>query len=75
MNRRSVKSSNVAGVGWAADEANPAEGTLEVEFISGHVYQYKGVPQLVYQNLLGASSVGRTMNTDIIGRYDEQRIS
>ena len=75
MNRRPVTSSNVASVGWEPDEEEPGVGTLEVEFKSGHLYQYAGVPESEYQALVGAGSVGRYLNAHIIGTYDESRIA
>jgi hypothetical protein len=79
MIRRPVTSTNVSSVGWEAhaDEGEESEhlGTLEVEFLSGRVYQYENVPEEVYQAMLGATSVGRYLNDNIIGQFDEQRIS
>ena len=74
MNRRPVSSSNIAGIGWAAGEAGDDTGTLEVEFRSGHLYQYEGVSEAEYRTLLGASSVGKLLNENIIGRFPEQRL-
>jgi len=54
MERVSVSSSNIASVG----HDDPTQ-TLEVEFLSGAVYEYYDVPEHVYQELIGASSVGR----------------
>ena len=73
MNRIPVTSSNVTAVGWEADPDGDA-GTLEVEFHSGHVYQYDRVPEEVFEELRGASSVGKFMNQRIIGTYDESRV-
>jgi hypothetical protein len=67
MIRRPVSSSNVASIGWE-------DGTLEVEFRSGHLYQYDDVPEEEYERLLGAGSVGRYLNAHIIGSFNEHRI-
>ena len=74
MIRRPVSSSNIASVGWQPDGGTQNEGTLEVEFHSGHVYRYDAVPEDVYEALLGASSVGRFLNYSVIGQYDERRV-
>jgi hypothetical protein len=66
MNRRPVTSSNVASIGWE-DE------TLEVEFVSGHIYQYQDVPEAAYRELLGADSIGRHMN-QLQGKYQMMRV-
>lgn len=58
MNRQFVSSSDIRSVGWQDD-------TLEIEFKSGGIYQYHGVPQDVYFNLLSASSCGRYFHSFI----------
>jgi hypothetical protein len=74
MIRRPVSSSNIASVGWEPDQEGSVTGTLEVEFRSGHVYEYEGVPESEYENLLGASSVGRYMAKNITGHFDERLV-
>ncbi len=51
MNRVSVKSSDIASVGYE-------NGTLEISFHSGGVYQYSNVPENVHQSLMSAASKG-----------------
>ncbi len=53
MERQPVSSSNVVSVGYEVDGS-----TLEIEFHSGGIYQYYGVPEYVHQELLGAASIG-----------------
>lgn len=53
MNRTVVTSSNLRSVGY-----DPATQTLEIEFLKSGVYQYSGVPQSVYNELMSASSHG-----------------
>ena len=38
---------------------DPAERVLELEFTSGAVYEYFGVPPRVYEDFVGAGSRGR----------------
>ena len=64
MDRTPVSSSNVAAVGY--DEAS---ATLEVEFNNGAVYQYFDVPGRVYQELVGAGSVGGYFAANVKGHY------
>jgi hypothetical protein len=64
MERINVASSNINSIGY--DEAT---NTLEVEFQSGSIYQYSGVPEDEYEGLLSASSKGRYLNTHIKDRY------
>jgi len=61
MNRTPVKSSNVASVGY--DEAAK---TLEVQFLSGAVYQYPGVEPQTHTDLMGADSIGKFVSQNIV---------
>lgn len=51
--RQPVKSSDLVSVGYDAKTQ-----TLEVEFKSGTVYQYYGVPAEVYEGLMRSTSHG-----------------
>jgi len=64
MDRISVGSSNIRSIGYEASSL-----TLEVEFKSGSVYQYMGVPKNEYEALVNAASIGRHLNSNIKGRY------
>jgi KTSC domain-containing protein len=75
VNRRPVQSSNIASIGWEPNQEGDSQGTLEVAFRSGHLFQYENVPEGEYRALLGASSVGKMMNSAIIGRYEEHEVS
>jgi len=70
MQRTPVSSSNLASVGY-----DPNRGVLEVEFLSGSVYQYFGVPESLYQGLMSASSHGSYFDAHIKkGGFTYQRI-
>lgn len=69
MNRIPVISSNVAEVGY-----DPATMTLEVAFHSGSVYQYFDVPELLYQEMLHAESVGGFLHEQIKNNYRYAKI-
>lgn len=69
MNRISVSSSNIASVGY--DESSQ---TLEVEFNSGAIYEYYGVPECIFQELVGASSVGGYFAQRVKNTYGFSRI-
>lgn len=64
MIREPVRSSNVASVGY-----DPNTLTLEVEFVNGAVYQYFDVPEIEYQSLISAESVGKYLNLNIKNNY------
>ena len=69
MNRTPVSSSNVGSVGYEAGSM-----TLEVEYLSGSVYQYFDVPEYEYDGLMSAESVGRYVNQNIKPNYRCARI-
>lgn len=69
MQRYSVASSNIAAVGY-----DPETETLEVEFLSGSVYQYYNVPENMYNQLMAEGSKGRFLNTYIKNAYPYSRI-
>jgi hypothetical protein len=67
MKRILVSSSNLHSVGY--DESNEV---LEIQFRSGGVYQYYGVPRAVYEGLMSASSHGKYFHTYIKKVYRYQ---
>jgi hypothetical protein len=64
MNRTPVSSSNVASIGYDVNTL-----TLEVEFVSGSVYQYFDVPETLYQEFMRASSKGKFLHANIKNNY------
>ena len=44
---------------------------LEIEFLSGAVYQYYDVPQSIYDGLMAADSHGKFLATYISYRYTQ----
>jgi hypothetical protein len=52
-----------------ATSYDPGRALLEVEFHSGAIYRYGGVPARVYQEFLAAESHGRYFNQNIRNRY------
>ena len=69
MSRVPVESTSAVGVGYC-----PVTGVLEVEFVSGGVYQYLGVPVDEHAALMSASSKGRHINTKIKGRFGYREV-
>jgi len=61
MERTPVESSNVASVGY--DEETK---TLEVAFKSGSIYQYSGVEPQTHADLMGAESIGKFVQQNIV---------
>lgn len=69
MERIPVSSSNIASLGYDA-----ATQTLQVEFLSGSIYQYFDVPQTVFEDFKNAGSKGRYLATQIKGIYRYARV-
>ena len=67
MYRIPVSSSNLASVGYEG-------GILEVEFKSGSVYQYSGVPASVYDALMSATSHGKYFSVHIRNNYPYRQV-
>lgn len=64
MHRLSVESSAVESVGYDAHTH-----TLEIEYVSGGIYRYLGVPPRVYETLIRADSRGAYVNRRIKPYY------
>ncbi len=69
MRRIPVSSSDLRAVGY-----DSASQTLEIEFHSGGIFQYSGVPQPQYQNLMAADSHGWYFHAHIKARYPWRRV-
>lgn len=64
MDREAVSSSNLASVGY-----EESSETLEVEFKNGRLYQYYNVPQVMFEQMMAATSVGQFFNANIKNAY------
>ena len=69
MERIPVQSSNLSAVGY-----DPATEILEVEFLNGSIYEYKNVPQIVYDQFMSASSLGSYFNREISRNFPFSKI-
>jgi hypothetical protein len=70
MTRHPVTSTNITSIGY-----DPRTSTLEVEFRSGGVYQYSGVPEATTAALLNAQSHGKYFYLHVKDRYPTRRIT
>lgn len=61
MERTPVVSSNVASVGYDKET-----NTLEIQFKNGGIYQYPGVDPDTHLSLMGAESIGRFVQLNIV---------
>jgi hypothetical protein len=69
MRRRLVNSSSLRSLGY-----DPRSQTLEIEFHSGSVYQYFGVPRTVLEEMLAQPSLGTYFNAEIRDVYQCARV-
>jgi hypothetical protein len=69
MNRESVRSSNIKSIGYDLDSR-----ILEIEFLSGGIYQYFDVPESVYKELMSAQSHGSFFHQNIKNRYQWTKV-
>ncbi len=69
MDRQQVRSSNVVSVGY--DERSQM---LEVEFNTGAIYEYYGVPSCKHLALMRDSSIGGYLNAEIKRRYRYRKV-
>lgn len=60
-----VDSSTISAIGY-----DPEQNTLTVEFKSGGTYTYTNVSKSVYDELIGAKSIGTHFAKHIKGAYD-----
>jgi KTSC domain len=58
MKRKYIESSMMASFGY-----DPGSLTLEIEFVSGAVWQYLDVQKSVYNQMKSASSFGKFLQT------------
>ena len=70
MNRIQVVSSSINSIGY-----NQADEILEVEFSRGAIYKYYDVPVKIYNDLIGAESIGRYFSKKIarVYRFEEMK--
>ncbi len=74
MTRHPVQSSNVKAIGW--EYAPSGLCTVEVEFLSGSVYQYRDVPKAAVDAVLQGPSIGAMFNRYLkAGQYPVTKIA
>ena len=70
MRRMPLDSSVIASVGYSPDDR-----ILEVEFQTGRVYHYLGVPPEQHSRLLSADSAGKYFNRVIRDHYETREVT
>lgn len=69
MLRTDLNSTSLTAVAYLGQEV-----LLELEFKSGAIYHYRGVPEAIYQGLLQAVSKGAYFNHHIRNRFAYRKI-
>jgi hypothetical protein len=69
MERKSVKSVILRSVGY-----DDSTKILEIEFHTGLVYQYSGVPAKVYADLMHANGIGKYFSEKIRPRFPTKQV-
>lgn len=69
MNRQHVQSSNINSIGY--DNEN---SMLEIEFLSGGIYQYSNVPINIYNDIMNSVSHGKYFRQNIKDRFNSTKI-
>jgi hypothetical protein len=69
VERQPVKSRILRSVGY--DESTK---TLEIEFTSGIVYQYSGVPPKVYTDLMHSGEIGKYYSEKVRPKFQTKQV-
>ena len=69
IQRVSVSSSAVNSIGY--DGSNQ---TLQIEFVGGEVYEYKGVPPDVHRAMMAAPSKGKFFHRSVKNQYRARQV-
>jgi len=69
MERLSVKSRILRSVGY-----DDSKKILEIEFSSGFVYQYSGVPAKVYADLMHSDEIGKYFSEKVRPKFQTKQV-
>jgi hypothetical protein len=69
LERKPVKSRILRSVGY-----DDSTKILEIESLSGLVYQYSGVPSKVYTDLMNSSEVGKYFSDKVRNRFRSKQV-
>lgn len=69
MNMIPVRSTSIAAIGYEAETQ-----ALRIVFREGGIYEYHGVPEMVFKQLIDSRSKGKYYIRWIKGRFSQVRI-
>jgi hypothetical protein len=52
----------------------PESAVLRVTFVSGIIYEYKSVPEKIYESMRNSFSKGRFLNEHVKGKFSFEKI-
>jgi hypothetical protein len=70
LERKTVKSRILRSVGY-----DDSTKILEIEFHTGLVYQYSGVPPKVYADLMHSDEIGKYFSEKVRPRFQTKQVS
>ena len=70
LERQTVKSAIMRSVGYSPDAK-----ILEIEFHTGLVYQYSGVPSKIYEDLMHSGEPGKYFSEKVRPRFRTKQVS
>jgi hypothetical protein len=69
MDMQPVQSANVESVGY-----DPETQELHVQYTSGGLYKYEGVPEETFNELMTSGSVGSYLHANVKGQYPHSKL-
>ncbi len=69
LERQTVKSAIMRSVGYS-----PGAKILEIEFHTGLVYQYSGVPSKIYDDLMHSKEPGKYFSENVRPRFRTKQV-
>lgn len=69
MQRKQVQSSDITSIGYDVNL-----NILEIEFLSGGIYQYLSVPENIFYGIMSASSHGSYFHQFVKDKYGFKKV-
>lgn len=69
MDRKEIKSGLIKSLGYDEDDH-----ILEIEFNSGHIWQYTGISISTYNDMIESESIGKYFLNKIKGKYLDVKV-
>ena len=73
LEKRAMKLNDVDSTCLRSVGYSPMRRQMELEFLHGGAYRYRGIPQSVYSELRNAESLGKYFQKNISGKYEYKK--